>query len=56
MLRNDLLEFGDDVSVAAELEVRVDSLFERKQTALLDARDLRLSPRLERKIVERAFA
>lgn len=46
MLRRQAFQFADDVRVAAESELRRDSFLYRGQTGVLEARDLRLCPRL----------
>jgi hypothetical protein len=52
VLVDEALQLADEVRVAAEREVCVDSFFERAYAQLLQSRDLRLGERLVRELVQ----
>jgi hypothetical protein len=56
VLRDEPLELGDQLGVAAEREVGFDALLERREPQLLQARDLGLRERLGRQVAERRAA
>src|SRR5688572_11096903 len=53
MLRDQRLQLADEIPVAAEREIRLDSLLARDEPPFLEARDLFLREVLEREIGER---
>ena len=53
MLLDQLLQFADQLSGGAQLEVGVHSLLERRESRLLEAADLVAGERLEREVLER---
>src|SRR5439155_11086613 len=56
VLRDQALEFGDEVAVMSEREVGLDSILERGETKLLQPGDRRLRKRLVGKVGERRSA
>ena len=53
MLGDKCLELADDVRMAAQREIRVDSRLGTREPELLEARDLRLGERLEADVGKR---
>ena len=53
MLLNELLELGDKARVAAEIEIRGDSVLEHRDAELFEAADLGLCKRLVAEVGER---
>ena len=56
LLRDQLLELADELAVSAEREIGVDPVFERRESKLVEADDLRLRERLPGEIGERGPA
>ena len=53
---HEALQLGHELTVEPELEIGLDPALGRDQDALLEARDLRRHPRIERDVGERAAA
>ena len=54
VLCDEAFELTDEVSVAPQLQLRVDAIFDRDEPQRLETCDLRLGERLEREVGERS--
>jgi len=52
VLGHQALELADELAVAAEREIRVDPILERREVKLLEPTDLALRPRFVRELDE----